>query len=138
MSRNWSRLRRFMSAKQSRFPSGITAFLGHKVRIQPTGQILPTLMLLGRMYGSGMPVLVIALCAGILDLIGKERIRWWVLLLVLILIFQWDMFHTGEPAMVIRDFTSSPVTRPSDIVADFGRAWYAAKQRLRTPPNMSH
>jgi hypothetical protein len=138
MSRNWSRLRRFMSAKQSRFPSGITAFLGHKVRIQPNGQVLPTLMLLGRMYGSGMPVLVIALSAGILGRFGKERIRWWVLLLVLILIFRWDMFHAGEPAMVIREFTSSPVTRPSDIVADFGRARYAAKQRLRTPPNMIH
>jgi hypothetical protein len=48
------------------------------------------------------------------------------------------MFHAGEPAMVIRDFTSPPVTRPSDIVADFGRVWYAAKQRLRTPPNMIH
>jgi hypothetical protein len=32
-----------------------------------------------------------------------------------------------------------PVIYPSsDIVADFGRAWYAAKQRLRTPPNMIH
>jgi hypothetical protein len=95
-------------------------------------------MLLGRVYGSGMPVLVIALCAGTMGLIGEERIRLWVLLLVLILIFQWDMFHAGEPAIVIRDFISSMVTRPSDIVVDFARVWYAAKQRLRTPPNMIH
>ncbi|MGC1296617.1 MAG: hypothetical protein WA869_16395, partial [Alloacidobacterium sp.] len=62
--------------------------------------------LLGRMYGSGMPVLVIAFCAGILGLIGKELIRWWVLLLVLILLFQWDMFYVGENPLVIRDFVS--------------------------------
>jgi hypothetical protein len=96
-----------MSAKQSRFPSGITAFLGHKVRIQPTGQVLPTLMLLGRMYGSGMPMLVIALGAGILDLIGRERIAPCANPHIPV-----DMFHAGEPAMVIRDFTFIPGDTP--------------------------
>jgi hypothetical protein len=47
-----------------------------------------------------MPVLVIALCAGILGLIGKEWIRWWVLLLSLALFFQWMVFISGEPASV--------------------------------------
>jgi hypothetical protein len=54
MSRNWSRLRRFISAKQSRFPSGITAFLGQKVRIQPIGQVLPNLMYTARSYPQGL------------------------------------------------------------------------------------
>jgi hypothetical protein len=60
-------------------------------------------MLLRRIYGAGMPVFVVALCAGILGLIGKERIRWWVLLLSLVLFFQWMMFISGEPALVIID-----------------------------------
>ena len=57
-------------------------------------------MLLRRMYVSGMPVLVIAVSAGILGLIGKEWIRWWVLLLSLAFFFQWMMFISGEPTSV--------------------------------------
>ena len=58
-------------------------------------------MLLGRMYKSGVPVLLITLCGGILGLIGKEGIRWWVLVLSLALVFQWMVFISGEPALVI-------------------------------------
>jgi hypothetical protein len=137
MSRNWSRLRRFMSAKQSRFPSGITAFLGHKVRIQPTDQVLPTLMLLGRMYGSGMPVVVIALCAGILgpDRKGADTVVGFA---------PWANPHipVGHvPRWRTCDgysgLHSSPVTRPSDIFADFGRAWYAAERPYGCSPHRS-
>jgi hypothetical protein len=49
-------------------------------------------MLLRRIYESGMPVLVIAFCAGILGLIGKERIWWWVLPLSLALFSGIPMF----------------------------------------------
>jgi hypothetical protein len=58
-------------------------------------------MLLRHIYESMTPVLVIAPCAGILGLIGKERIRWWVLLLSLPFYFQWTMFIAGEPSLVI-------------------------------------
>ena len=74
-------------------------------------------MLLRRIYGSGMPLIVVALCAGILGLIGKERIRWWVLLLSLVLFFQWMMFISGEPALVISGlrFLYYPGDPPSAI-----------------------
>ena len=47
--------------------------------------------------------------------------------------------HVVPPKSVIGKFVAyDPVTCPSDIVADLGRAWYAAIQRLRTPPTIIH
>jgi len=45
-------------------------------------------MLLGRIYGAAWPLAVLAICAGMVGLVGIDRARWAVLCLAVLLFFQ--------------------------------------------------
>lgn len=58
-------------------------------------------MLLARIYEATMPLSVLAICAATAGLVGKDHGRWVVLCLAVILWFQWVMFRSGEPAVIV-------------------------------------
>jgi hypothetical protein len=58
-------------------------------------------MLLGKIYDATSPLAVLAICAGVVGLVGRGRARWAVVCLAILLFFQWGMFRSGEPALVI-------------------------------------
>jgi len=58
-------------------------------------------MLLRRIYEAGLLLSMLAICFGVGGLFGRERERWIVLGLALLLFFQWAIFVSGEPGMIV-------------------------------------